>query len=593
MTRRAPLRRSLVGRLLATSIVIAVAAVASTAWLATQITSRAIRQEQGRSLSDDKSVYGMLIDYATTHRDWTGAQQVIETRAADLGRRIILTNDDREIIVDSGQGGLPATARDVATVDPLRLDQGLTGNDDRIDPRGLGPYRLPPQEREQLRAAAQAQLNCLRSAKLDGILADDSDGRPTVQVTTADPDGSSAICAAKNRKVTATEQRALDDLATMTARCLGLTDKSRLFLARDLSLLSLRLAPADMSLDVRAGRVRSCTREAFVQQLRPYVAPPALLFVTDPDATTEEPVFSLSRANIFRIVWVTGAVLLATILLAVLTGRRLVGPLRALTDAAAQPLDRRAPMPVARDDEIGSLARALNDLTERRDRAEAQRRVLVSDVAHELRSPLTNIRAWLEVAQDGVVPVDPALLELLQDEATMLHHIIDDLSDLAASEAGDLRLHREPVYIRDLLTQACESHRSTAETAHLTLITELHGDPVVSVDPVRLRQLVSNLLSNAIRYTPPGGTVTLTAAAPAQELTIAVRDTGIGISADDLPKVFDRFWRADTSRTRATGGSGLGLPIARRLAEAHGGTLTTQSHPGEGTTMTLRLPVTD
>jgi signal transduction histidine kinase len=592
VSRRVPFHRSLIGRLLVTSIVIAVAAVVSTAWLATQTTSRAIRQEQGRSLADDKSVYDMVIGYAATHRDWAGVQTLIDARAADIGRRITLTSDDRVVIAESGRGGSLAGARASAAVDPLSLDQGLTGSTDRIDARVLGPYRLPAREHDELRFSVLQQLKCLRNSGVGGVVGEDANGRPLVQLTTADPLGARGVCAAQFSKVTATERRALDDLTARTARCLGLTGKSKLILDRDFSLVAMQLVPADKSRDVRTARMQSCIREALVQQLRPYVAPPALLFVTEPGGATDEPVFSLSRTNILRIVWVAAVVLLVTILLTVLTGRRLVQPLRALTDAAVQPLDRPAPMPVARDDEIGRLARALNDLTERRDRSEAQRRVMVSDVAHELRNPLTNIRAWLEAAQDDVVPADPALLDLLHDEATMLHHIIDDLSDLAAADAGDLRLRREPVYVRDLLTHACESQRSAAEKAGLTLVADLHGDPLVRVDPVRLRQMAGNLLSNAIRYTPPGGTVSLTAAASAEELTIAVHDTGVGISPEDLPRIFDRFWRADTSRARATGGSGLGLPIARQLAEAHGGTLTAQSHRGEGTTMTLRLPVT-
>jgi len=288
---------------------------------------------------------------------------------------------------------------------------------------------------------------------------------------------------------------------------------------------------------------------------------------------------------------VTAAVLLATILLTVLTGRRLVRPLRALTEAAIEPAGRPTPVPVRGRDEIGHLARALNDATERRDRAEAQRRHLVSDVAHELRNPLTNIRAWLEAAQDEVVPANPALLDLLHDEAILLHHIIDDLSDLAAADAVELRLHREPIFVRDVLTHVGESQRGAAEKSGVTLTTDLRGDPVADADPVRLRQMVGNLLSNAIRYTPAGGTVTLSAEAAGDTVTIAVRDTGIGIAPDDLPKIFDRFWGADSSRTRATGGSGLGLPIARKLAEAHGGTLTATSRPGEGATMNLRLPL--
>ncbi|MET0424836.1 MAG: HAMP domain-containing sensor histidine kinase [Actinoplanes sp.] len=591
MRRRVPLHRSLVGRLLATSVLMAMAAIAATAWLAAQSTTRAIRQEQGRSLADDKSIYDVLIGYAATHRDWTGAQPIVQAKAAEAGRRVTLMDEDRAIIADSGPGASLDTVRASATVDALRLDQGLVDSADRIDARAVGPYRLPKAERDQLRRLATRHLDCLGAGRVGGQVVDDASGRPTVRITTADPYFIGGLCAAKNRNTTATEDRALTALATMTERCLGLTARGSVSLARDFSVLALRRAPVDRARDVSSARVRSCVRESRVTQLRPYVAPPALLFVTDPGNPADAPVFSLSRANVLRIVWVTGAVLLVTIGLTVLTGRRLVRPLRALTEAAMEPLGRSAPVPVTGDDEIGYLARALNDLTERRERAETQRRLMVSDVAHELRNPLTNIRAWLEAAQDDVMPADPALLELLHDEATMLHHIIDDLGDLAAADAGRLSLHPEMVYVRDLLTQAFESHRGAAEKAGLTFTADLRGDPVMSADPVRLRQLAGNLLANAIRYTPPGGTVTLTAGVDAGELTVAVHDTGVGIAPDDLPKIFDRFWRADTSRTRATGGSGLGLPIARNLAEAHGGTLIAASRPDAGTTFTLRLPL--
>lgn len=583
---RVPLHRSLLGRLLATSILIAVAAIAATAWLAVQSTSRAIRQEQGRSLADDKSIYDTMIGYAATHRDWTEVQPTVAAEARRLGRRITLMTDDRQVIADSHPQRPLATARASATVDALRLDPGLIDSPDRIDPRVTGPYLLPEREREKLRRTARSQLECIREGGVEAKVIDDAKGRPAVRTTTADTNFVVGICRAKAPLgTTGTETLALEDLAWLAEDCLDVTEHGILLLDRNFSVLGLK----DRRHDLR--KVQSCVAQARIRQLRPYVARPALLFVTDPHAgAAEEPVFSLSGENAVRIVWVTVAVLLATILLTVLTGRRLVRPLRALTEAAMEPAGAPAPMPIRGRDEIGYLARALSDATERRERAEEQRRHLVSDVAHELRNPLTNIRAWLEAAQDEVVPADPALLDLLHDEATMLHHIVDDLSDLAAADAGDLRLHPEPIRVRDVLTHIGESQRGAADQAGVTLVVDLDGDPVVDADPVRLRQMVGNLLSNAIRYTPAGGTVTVSATTAA-DLTISVRDTGTGIAPDDLPKIFDRFWRADSSRTRATGGSGLGLPIARKLAEAHGGTLTAASRPGEGTTMTLRLPL--
>ena len=215
---------------------------------------------------------------------------------------------------------------------------------------------------------------------------------------------------------------------------------------------------------------------------------------------------------------------------------------------------------------------------------------LAEGCAFELDSlvspPLSNIRTWLEAAQDDLAPTDAQLLAMLHEEALLLQHIIDDLGDLAAADAGTLRIDPEPTSLRDVLTQVAAGHRGTAQAAGVRLEVDVTGDPVVSADQVRLRQVVGNLVSNAIRHTPPGGSVTLAANGG----TISVRDTGSGIAAADLPKVFDRFWRADESRSRTTGGSGLGLAIARQLTEAHGGTIEVESEPGRGTVFTIRLP---
>jgi two-component system, OmpR family, sensor histidine kinase BaeS len=226
--------------------------------------------------------------------------------------------------------------------------------------------------------------------------------------------------------------------------------------------------------------------------------------------------------------------------------------------------------------------------------------VMVSDVAHELRTPLSNIRGWLEAAHDGLAVPDPAFVSSLLEEAVQLQHLINDLQDLGAADAGALRLHRKPVRIDELLGQVAAAHQGLAETAGVTLtvLTTPPGTPhppLLDADPVRLRQTISNLLSNAVRHTPAGGTVTLRryVTDPGDELAVEVSDTGSGIPAGDLPYVFDRFWRAEKSRNRSTGGSGLGLAIVLKLAEAHGGTVDVASTEGEGATFTLRLPTAE
>jgi two-component system sensor histidine kinase BaeS len=586
-SRRVPIRHSLVTRLLVTSVLIAVAAIASTAWLATRTATRAISQERGQSLADDKRVYDTLLGYAATHRDWSGVRPLITKRAADLDRRITLMTEDRVVIADTATGPSLRTARPSVVVDPLNLDLGLTGGTDRIDKRAVGPYRIPSDERTLTRKGAEDELTCLRSHGVDGKVTTQPSGRVTIALTTPDPGGFASVCGQGTAdNVTGTEAKALQSLRQQSAACLGPNLASLLQIRPDFTVYLAKTGPSSLEYAPQsaagAARVSRCVEKARRTQLRPYVAPAALLFVTGPDADTDQTTFTLSGDNTVRIVAVTGGVLLATIMVTVLVGRRLVRPLRALTEA----VDLHAPAAVSTQDEIGRLARAFNDSTDRRDRAESQRRAMVSDVAHELRSPLSNIRSWLEAAQDDLTPTDAHLLDLLHEEAVLLQHVIEDLSDLAAADAGTLWIHPEPTYARDVLTQVVESHQGTAHGGGVVLAMEIQAEPMLSADAVRLRQIVGNLLSNAIRHTPPGGTVTV----GAHDTTITVQDTGGGIAVENLPRIFDRFWRADESRTRRTGGSGLGLAIVQQLTEAHGGTIAVESVLGQGSLFTVRLP---
>jgi two-component system sensor histidine kinase BaeS len=269
----------------------------------------------------------------------------------------------------------------------------------------------------------------------------------------------------------------------------------------------------------------------------------------------------------------------------------LIRPLRALTVAARRMRrgETGARVLVRSRGEIGELARAFNDMAEHRERMEEQRKAMVSDVSHELRNPLGTIRSYLEGAQDGVVELDHAHLAALVGETLLLQHLIDDLQDLALVDAGKLRLHPGQVDVAELLDHVATSHRSRAEEAGVALVAAVDGSPVVTADPVRFRQVLTNLVTNALRYTRPGGMVRLSAKRLDRQVQIEVSDTGVGIVPADLPHVFDRFWRADRSRNRETGGSGLGLAIVHGLVQAHGGTVTVSSVPGTGTTFTIRL----
>ncbi|MDG4773395.1 HAMP domain-containing sensor histidine kinase [Solwaraspora sp. WMMD792] len=618
---RVPLRHSLVLRLLGASVLVTVCAVVATAWLTVESTTRAIEQEQGRSLADDVSIYDTLITYAIEHRDWSGVAPTVDELAARTGRRIVLLDPvTRAPVAESAPGPSLRDARPSATVDPLDLDPALagatatvtgpessiataaTGQASSIDARVVGPYRLTEDEQAMLREVAEEYRDCLDQAGETAEIVELPSGRPTVQIVSPASAESPAevfepvpsdprICAKPEvlDEPTRGEIAPLDELLDLTKSCLGpAADQLDLTISAVRSVEVLRALPGAPS----DAEVRTCVEESRRSQLRPYVAPPVLLFVTDPAAAGPEPTtVNLSTGNLLRIAGVAGLVLLLTVAVTVGVGMRLVRPLRALTEAARAPVDRQHRVPVTTRDEIGYLATALNDLAQRRDQLEQQRRAMVSDVAHELRTPLTNIRAWLEAAQDGLAPVDPRTLALLTEEATLLQHVIDDLRDLAAADAGTFTLHPEPTFVGDVLTQVVEANQGAATAAGVALRLAVHGDPEVTVDPVRLRQLVGNLVGNAVRHTPAGGSVTVDCAVHGDGwLTVEVVDTGVGIGADDLPKLFDRFWRTDASRSRSTGGSGLGLPIARQLARAHGGDITVASEPGRGTHVTVRIP---
>lgn len=299
----------------------------------------------------------------------------------------------------------------------------------------------------------------------------------------------------------------------------------------------------------------------------------------------------LGSVNRWLIAGVAVAGLLALIVTALLA-RRILGPVEALTKAASAMgegrLDQR--VPVKGRDEIGELARAFNGMAESLERAEQLRRRLVGDVAHELRTPLTSIRCQVESIQEKLVEPGPEVIASIQEEVLALSRLVDDLQDLALAEAGQLRLDRRPVPLEETARAVARALAATAGGKHPEVRIELDELPQVDGDPERLRQILRNLLENALRHTPPEGSVELTGQAAGGWVDLRIRDTGPGIDPEHLPHLFDRFYRADPSRERATGGAGLGLAIVKQLVEAHGGRVSAESRPGAGTTFTVRLP---
>jgi two-component system OmpR family sensor kinase/two-component system sensor histidine kinase BaeS len=246
--------------------------------------------------------------------------------------------------------------------------------------------------------------------------------------------------------------------------------------------------------------------------------------------------------------------------------------------------------------EIDDLAGAFNSMATSLSDADRQRRQLTADVAHELRTPLAIIRGRLEGMQDGVYQATPAEIAALLNEAALLERLIEDLRVLALADAGQLPLYMEGIEPGALLGSVARSFVQQAESQGVDLrVEELPALPEVTADPQRISQVLGNLVANSLRHTPPGGRVRLSAWAGSnggrQVVCIAVSDTGTGIPAEDLPHIFDRFYRADHARTRTGGGAGLGLAIAKRMVEAHHGVIWAESSAGVGTTVAFCLPV--
>jgi signal transduction histidine kinase len=237
---------------------------------------------------------------------------------------------------------------------------------------------------------------------------------------------------------------------------------------------------------------------------------------------------------------------------------------------------------------VRSIGRAFNSMTARLESQQRQRRDLMADLAHELRTPLTVMQGRLEGMLDGIYPRDEAQVAQILDDTRQLARLVEDLRRLAYAEEGTLALQRESTDLGLLLEDAAASFRADAERRRVTLSVQVAESlPVIEIDPVRIREVVSNLLSNALRYAPDGGSVSVEARSQAAgSVIVEVSDNGPGIAAQDLPHVFDRFFKVRTSS-----GSGLGLAIASKLVAAHGGTIAAQSTPGHKTTIGFTLPV--
>ncbi|MCB0045326.1 MAG: HAMP domain-containing protein [Caldilineaceae bacterium] len=284
---------------------------------------------------------------------------------------------------------------------------------------------------------------------------------------------------------------------------------------------------------------------------------------------------------------------LGALLIGTLLARTITRPVRELT-AATEALaagDLGYQVPVTGKDEIGELAGSFNRMSSDLARATRLRRQMTADIAHDLRTPLSVILGYTEALSDGKLRGSPQMYDVLHGEAQQLSRLIDDLRTLSLADAGELALNLTPLAPHRILERAQTAFSDLAAAADIALTVQVDENlPLIEVDPDRIAQVLGNLISNALRYTPAGGQITLSAAAADDAVLMSVQDTGEGIAPEDLDLIFERFYRSDQARPD-NGESGLGLAIAKSIVEAHGGTIAVTSRPGTGTTFQLHMPV--
>lgn len=283
-----------------------------------------------------------------------------------------------------------------------------------------------------------------------------------------------------------------------------------------------------------------------------------------------------------------------SIILSYLLSRRVLSPVKALTTAAGKlgRGDFTQRVQVNDNSEISELADTFNSMANNLERAEELRKNMVADIAHELRTPLSNIKGYLEATLDGIVQADETTIRKLDEETTILTRLVSDLQELSLAEAGELKLQRETTDIGKIINNSIEVMQTNTIQKNISLVASLPDRlPLVNIDIHRINQVVRNLINNAVTATPSGGSVTVSAESDNECVKISVSDTGDGIQEEDLNRIFERFYRVDKSRARATGGTGLGLTIARRLVEAHGGNISAESEQGKGSTFSFTIPL--
>lgn len=609
----------LLGRSILASVLVAAVASVATAVLTADAVRSSAEREQVRVADVDRTIVDRLEAYGRSTAEWSGAGDLLGELAASSDRLIVVTDLDGTPLASSADPADPAATTDSRSTQPTRRDVGGQDPTALLDPLAgilasatsavpttYGALALPAPllaahpGGADLRAALRHGYGltglCLDSG-IRGASSGGAEGDVAVLSTCRSPRppgagvgrGGLADLAGLQSAVAVGEHRCLQrrGVASQLTRLFGEDGAP--------DLLTVHV-PADAGRTTPAvARVwDDCATAVLTRHLRASVAPGAVLYVSE---TRDVERGLVDRVGGRRIVLALAVILGVAVLASLAASRRVLRPVRRLTAATQQMAagELAVRVPVAGHDEVARLGRSFNEMAQALAEAADQRRRMVSDVAHELRTPLSNVRGYLEAGHDGVLARDDAWTGSLLEEVALLQHVVDDLGVLAEADAGRLALHPVDGDVAATVEGALLAMRTAAESRSVTLERTGLATAPAPHDPLRLRQVVTNLLSNAVRHSPEGATVTVDLRIEAGPdgrpgVLVEVADRGPGIAAEHLPHVFERFFRADASRTRETGGSGLGLAIVEQLVEAHRGTVTAGQRPGGGAVFSVWLP---
>ncbi|MER7274352.1 ATP-binding protein [Dactylosporangium sp. NPDC000244] len=530
------------------TLVVAVVATGATAWFSLRFMAQQIDRSQQEATRHVADIADTVRAYGRRHGTWAGVSERVRQLSADNKQRIRLVNLYGQVTVDSDNLAKRAARPVVGAPTLINPRPALA-----LDPRQMGLIAakadgLVLDELARYRRAT-VYARCLTDIGQDPPpVTPDAYGIP---LPSAEPEGGE--CATQARDA---QEYARADDSTAVTNCRSAADHG------------------------------ACLVQAFGNQVETFAPEPLQLFL---GAVDDDAVTLLGRPTAGAI----GAVLVLSVIGTALVARQLARPLRSLTTASRRLADGHLDTRVTTTgrDEVGELSRSFNRMAEALEGAETAQRRLLAGVAHELRTPMSNVLGYLEALQDGVVPPSRELFSSLHEEVLLQRRILDDLQDLTLAEAGHLAYRRTGFDLAELVEVSRVAHLAVAEHGGVRLTAEAAGPLPVHGDQDRLRQVLGNLVTNALRYTDPGGAVVLRAFPLPGLAVVEVRDTGCGIAPADLPFVFQRFWRADPARDRETGGSGLGLTIARQIVLDHDGTIEVTSTPGEGSVFRVTFPL--